>query len=184
MKLLLILTLFNYLLTSCGAQSNKFESLFDHFISLIPDRHYNDPTSFRKDYDFIVVGAGSGGSVIANRLSEIDDWNVLLLEAGKPETPITDIPVSAAMVQITGFNWGYKSVPNQKSCLLLEGGVCNLPQGRALGGTSVINFLVYTRGNRQDYDEWAELGAHGWSYDEVLPYFQVRACFTSLNLGG
>uniref|UniRef100_A0A336K688 CSON015437 protein n=1 Tax=Culicoides sonorensis TaxID=179676 RepID=A0A336K688_CULSO len=148
-------------------------NIFENIISMMPNRKVREVQgNFKKQYDFIIIGAGSGGSVLANRLSEIHDWNILLLEAGKMESPITDIPISAAMMQTTGYNWGYKSDFIESECKFLEGGVCNLPQGRALGGTSVINFLIHTRGNRRDYDEWGQLGNAGWSYNDVLPYFK------------
>lgn len=73
---------------------------------------------------------------------------------------------------IAEFNWGYKTDPSRGACLGLRGGVCNWPKGRALGGTSVINFMLYQRGHRRDYDEWAAAGNAGWSYSEVLPYFK------------
>lgn len=153
----------------CHGQ-NIFEAMFDSAINVVTDRR--DVRVFQKEYDFIVIGAGSGGSVIASRLSDVYKWSILLLEAGKSESPITDIPISASMLQITGYNWGYKSAPDRNYCRKLEGGVCNIPQGRALGGTSVINFLIHTRGNRRDYDDWARLGNVDWSYDDVLPYFK------------
>lgn len=71
-----------------------------------------------------------------------------------------------------GYNWGYRSDPQKGECLKLENGVCNLPQGRALGGTSVINFLIHTRGNKRDYDTWEHMGNPGWSYNDILPYFK------------
>lgn len=70
------------------------------------------------------------------------------------------------------FNWGYKTDPSPGACLGLSGGVCNWPKGRALGGTSVINFMLYQRGHRRDFDGWAANGNVGWKYDEVLPYFK------------
>lgn len=72
----------------------------------------------------------------------------------------------------TEYNWGYKTEPSDGACLGLKGGVCNWPKGRALGGTSVINFMIYQRGHRRDFDEWAANGNRGWSYDEILPYFK------------
>ncbi|XP_063706300.1 glucose dehydrogenase [FAD, quinone]-like [Culicoides brevitarsis] len=158
--------------TQCTSEQKLFETVFEDIFSVLPSRKLRDVQNVKREYDFIIVGAGSGGSVMANRLSEINHWNVLLLEAGKLESPITDIPISAAMMQTTGYNWGYKSYPHESECLRLENGVCNLPQGRAIGGTSVINFLVHTRGNKRDYDAWEELGNPGWSYKDVLPYFK------------
>lgn len=79
------------------------ESIFEDIISMMPNRRVRDVQgNVKKEYDFVIIGAGSGGSVMANRLSEVNNWNVLLLEAGKVESPITDIPISAAMMQTTG----------------------------------------------------------------------------------
>lgn len=75
--------------------------------------------------------------------------------------------------QSTGHNWGYKTEPERSACLKLKGGVCNWPKGRALGGTSVINYLVYNRGHKDDYKRWSEYGNYGWGYESnVLPYFK------------
>lgn len=73
---------------------------------------------------------------------------------------------------MTGYNWGFRSQPVEKSCRRLEMGVCNWPKGRALGGSSVINFLIYTRGNARDYDEWEEAGNYGWGWRDVFPYYK------------
>ncbi|KAI8121743.1 Glucose dehydrogenase [FAD, quinone] [Lucilia cuprina] len=131
-----------------------------------------DTQIFLPEYDFIIIGAGSGGCVVANRLSEIQNATVLLLEAGDQETFISDVPLTAALTQMTRYNWGYKSDPTPNACQGLKNGVCNWPKGRGVGGTSLINFMLYTRGHRKDYDNWSKLGNKGWSYDEVLPYFK------------
>lgn len=73
--------------------------------------------------------------------------------------------------QFQGYNWGYKTDKQNGACTALKGNVCNWPKGRALGGTSVINFMLYQRGHRKDFDDWANAGNVGWSYDEILPYF-------------
>nr|CAH7738662.1 unnamed protein product [Callosobruchus chinensis] len=130
-----------------------------------------DTEVFRKEYDFIVIGAGSGGSVVANRLTENPNWTVLLLEAGEEENFFTDVPLMAALQSVTAYNWNYHSQKLKTACLGLNYGRCSITRGKAVGGTSVLNFLIYTRGNRQDYDSWAAMGNEGWSYDEVLPYF-------------
>ncbi|XP_011296796.1 glucose dehydrogenase [FAD, quinone]-like [Fopius arisanus] len=129
-------------------------------------------------YDFIIIGAGSGGSVVANRLSEIAHWNILLLEAGGDEIFLTDIPLLAPVMHITSYNWGYKTEPRRKNvdgtggyCLSMINGRCNWPRGKAVGGTSVINFMIHSRGSKNDFDEWAAMGNRGWSYEEILPYF-------------
>lgn len=135
----------------------------------------------------------SGGSVVANRLSEISHFSVLILEAGGEENFISDVPLTPSVTImtseflavilsastpnfslsfITEYNWGYKTDPVHGACLGLRGGVCNWPKGKALGGTSVINFMLYQRGHRRDFDGWAENGNFGWSYDEILPYFK------------
>ncbi|XP_076253270.1 glucose dehydrogenase [FAD, quinone]-like isoform X2 [Rhynchophorus ferrugineus] len=127
---------------------------------------------FLQEYDFIVIGAGSGGSVVANRLSENPSWSVLILEAGKDEIFLTDIPLTASLLSITDYNWGYKSKRLKTACLGLVDGRCNLVRGKGLGGTSIINFLLYTRGNKKDFDDWEKMGNKGWSYNDVLPYFK------------
>ncbi|VEN48812.1 unnamed protein product, partial [Callosobruchus maculatus] len=130
-----------------------------------------DTEVFQKEYDFIVVGAGSGGSVVANRLTENPKWSVLLVEAGEEENFFTDVPLIAALQSVTAYNWNYHAQKLKTACLGLNYGRCSITRGKAIGGTSVLNFLIYTRGNRQDYDSWAAMGNEGWSYDEVLPYF-------------
>uniref|UniRef100_A0A2A4K2X4 Glucose-methanol-choline oxidoreductase N-terminal domain-containing protein n=1 Tax=Heliothis virescens TaxID=7102 RepID=A0A2A4K2X4_HELVI len=124
------------------------------------------------DYDFIIVGAGSAGAVVANRLSEIGHWKILLLEAGGDETEISDVPLLAGYLQLSKLDWQYKTEPSGTSCLAMEGGRCNWPRGKVLGGSSVLNYMLYLRGNRRDYDSWEAMGNKGWSYNDVLYYFK------------
>ncbi|KAJ8917316.1 hypothetical protein NQ315_002334 [Exocentrus adspersus] len=123
-------------------------------------------------YDFIVVGAGSAGAVVANRLSEIDAWNVLLLEAGGDETEISDVPLMAAYLQLSGLDWKYKSEPQGQACLAMNNGRCNWPRGKVIGGSSVLNYMLYLRGNKKDYDMWESLGNPGWGSQDALYYFK------------
>jgi len=117
------------------------------------------------------VGAGSAGAVIANRLSENPHWKILLLEAGGSESILSDIPLAAATLQMTPIDWAYQTEPQEASCFGLINRRSRWPRGRVLGGTSVLNYMLYVRGNARDYDKWAHLGNYGWSWDEVLPYF-------------
>jgi choline dehydrogenase-like flavoprotein len=124
-----------------------------------------------REYDFIVIGAGAGGCVVANRLSEQSNWSVLLLEAGQDETLFTDIPGAANFLQDTSYNWGYTAEPVKNGCLGFKNKRCPWPKGKGMGGSSVINALLYTRGTKEDYDTIAALGNSGWAYKDVLPYF-------------
>jgi choline dehydrogenase len=121
------------------------------------------------NYDYIVIGAGSAGCVVANRLTEDPDTTVLLLEAGNPDTkPEIQIPMECPLLLGSEVDWGYFSEPepylNDRQIL------CS--RGKVLGGSSSINFMYYVRGNPHDYDHWQELGNPGWSYRDMLPYFK------------
>ena len=120
-------------------------------------------------YDYVIVGAGSAGCVLAARLSEDPSVRVCLLEAGGPDTsPLIHCPGGlAAMVRVKHLNWGFETVPQPG----LNGRRGYQPRGRVLGGSSSINAMIYARGHPSDYDHWAELGNPGWSWDEVLPFF-------------
>ncbi|CAK1541385.1 unnamed protein product [Leptosia nina] len=122
-------------------------------------------------YDFIVVGGGSAGSVVAARLSEVPEWRVLLLEAGFDEPTGTQVPSMFLNFIGSSIDWGYHTEPEPAACLGEKDRKCYWPRGKVLGGTSVMNGMMYIRGSKYDYDEWAAAGNEGWSYDEVLPYF-------------
>lgn len=126
----------------------------------------------RSEYDFIVIGGGSAGAVMANRLSEIMPWQVLLLEAGPDETYMSEIPFLYPSMQKSDLDWDYQCVESDSYCLAMEGSRCSWPRGKVLGGSSVLNAMLYIRGNRKDYDQWADIGNEGWDYASVLPYFR------------
>jgi len=120
-------------------------------------------------YDYIIIGAGSAGCVLANRLSADPANKVLLLEAGGRDlNPLFRLPMLMGKLFHSGiYNWHYHTEPEPH----LNGRSLYWPRGKVLGGTSTINGMIYVRGNRHDYDRWAQIGATGWSYDEVLPAF-------------
>ncbi|XP_025407871.1 glucose dehydrogenase [FAD, quinone] isoform X2 [Sipha flava] len=124
-----------------------------------------------KEYDFIVVGGGSAGSVVASRLSEVPQWKVLLIEAGGDEPTGTQVPSMFLNFLGSSIDWSFNTEPEEMACLGNEERRCNWPRGKVLGGTSVMNGMMYMRGSRHDFDGWAKLGNPGWSYQEVLPYF-------------
>ena len=120
-------------------------------------------------FDYIIIGAGSAGCAVANRLSENPNNNVLLIEAGRSSHPLSRLPASfALLIDNPSANWRYRSEPEENT----SNRQIPIPRGKLLGGSSSINGLVYVRGNKLDYDTWAQMGNTGWSYDEVLPFFK------------
>ncbi|KAL3289001.1 hypothetical protein HHI36_003444 [Cryptolaemus montrouzieri] len=97
---------------------------------------------------------------------------VLLLEAGEEEPDVTGVPALSPLLQRSSIDWGYMTQPQAHSCLARRNQQCAWPRGKVMGGSSSINYLIYIRGGPEDYDEWESLGNHGWSYEEVLPYFK------------
>lgn len=123
-------------------------------------------------FDYVIVGGGSAGCTLAARLSEDPNVSVCLLEAGGQGDGILVRVPAAIVAMLPGRpkinNWAFETVP-QKG---LNGRKGYQPRGKALGGSSAINAMLYIRGHKSDYDEWSELGCHGWSWDDVLPYFK------------
>lgn len=133
----------------------------------------DDPANWLKNsYDFIIIGGGTAGSILASRLTESlikPEVSVLLLEAGGPVTVITDIvPLNYRMDTI----WNYQTVPQRYCASGIANRQINYPRGKILGGSSSTNYAMYIRGNKRDFDDWEkQFGAKGWNFKNLLPFF-------------
>ncbi|MBI2317070.1 MAG: GMC family oxidoreductase N-terminal domain-containing protein, partial [Betaproteobacteria bacterium] len=123
-----------------------------------------------ESYDFVIVGAGTAGCVLAHRLSEEPEARVLLLEAGGADwDPLIHIPLGVGkMWQLRLHDWGYDTEPEPN----LDNRAIEVMRGKVLGGSSSINFMGHNRGNRSDYARWARSGLSDWTYENLLPYFK------------
>lgn len=121
-----------------------------------------------EQFDYIIIGGGSGGSAVAGRLAESGRYRVCLIEAGGDNTGYRTIVPGFVAFQTPRTNWGFETVPQRG----LNGRLGYQPRGKGLGGSSAVNGMVYIRGHRWDYDNWAALGCTGWGFDDVLPYFK------------
>lgn len=169
------LGVFSVLLLPSDTQFTNPISSFMNFLHEGSNQLDNEPpdqTNLLTEYDFIIVGAGTAGCVLANRLTEVPEWKVLLVEAGVNENFVMDIPIVANYLQFTSANWGYKTESSSKYCAGFENQQCNWPRGKVMGGSSVLNYMIYTRGSKADYDAWEAMGNDGWGWDNVLPYFK------------
>ncbi|CAL1687432.1 unnamed protein product [Lasius platythorax] len=171
-----------------GSQYLTFMTLLDTFVrsqdsisqSCERIKPVNPPEYY---YDFIVVGGGSAGAVVASRLSDIPEWKVLLLEAGPDEPPGAEVPSMVAMFLGTDIDWQYQTTNEMNACLS-TGGSCSWPRGKNLGGSSVHNGMMYSRGHAKDFDNWVAMGNPGWSWHDVLPHFMCSENNTEINRVG
>ncbi|XKL64453.1 hypothetical protein PGB90_004539 [Kerria lacca] len=156
--------------------------------SVYPTDRSSEVFSQDEEYDFIVIGAGSAGSTIANRLSEVKNWNILLIEAG-PDPPVeSNIPAFWPMMFSTKYDWRFKTEKSENACRGMVNEQCVWNKGKMLGGSSSMNAMFYVRGNPKDYDNWEKLGNEGWNYEKVLKYFKklekVETEYSDVNAHG
>ncbi|KAK7874206.1 hypothetical protein R5R35_006250 [Gryllus longicercus] len=166
-----------FLANTCGATFTLFMALVESVLrgrcDVADPCHRlgrNDLHLDGKEFDFVVVGAGVSGPIVAGRLSENPAWNVLLLEAGPEEPTATQVPGFAVSAVGSVVDWNYTTVPQENACLN-QGGVCHWPRGKMVGGTNSMNGMMYTRGHHSIFDSWEALGNEGWGFDDLLPYF-------------
>ncbi|XP_032526920.2 glucose dehydrogenase [FAD, quinone] [Danaus plexippus] len=143
-----------------------------HYDLLDPENRPFNQKYLREEYDFVIVGGGSAGAVLANRLTEVEGWNVLLLEAGGHETDISDVPLLSLYLHKSKLDWKYRTQPQDSACQAMIDKRCSWTKGKVLGGSSVLNTMLYIRGNKRDFDQWESFGNPGWGYEDVLPYFK------------
>ncbi|XP_075535060.1 glucose dehydrogenase [FAD, quinone]-like [Dermacentor variabilis] len=151
----------------------------------LPDKVLYNSLILKKEYDYIIVGAGSAGCALANRLTADGTASVLLLEAGGLEDAAVQVPFFSVVLQRTNIDWDYTSERQHNASLSVDDQVNRFPRGKVLGGSSSINHMIYARGNRKDFDRWAsEYGADGWSYEDVLPDFiSIETSYLGINNG-
>ncbi|KAH0998486.1 hypothetical protein HUJ05_009704, partial [Dendroctonus ponderosae] len=163
---------------------------FDEFVSKIEDfiddsssnvwatnndDYFSSENASSVDYgtfDFIIVGGGTAGGILANRLSEQENFTVLLVEAGKARAAIVDVLGLNSYLVASEWNWAYNTTKQTTGCLGSVDQRCSLGRGKGLGGSSSINDAFVSRGNHKDFDQWADLGDIGWTFEDCLPYFK------------
>ncbi|XP_033357633.1 glucose dehydrogenase [FAD, quinone]-like [Bombus vosnesenskii] len=168
-----------------AALSSTPDSIFTHFIQVLlaslctlskngdyPIDRTEEILVSEREFDFVIAGGGTAGTILAHRLTEVMDWKVLLIEAGEDPNPITDVPGLFVTLPGQVQDYSYKVEPQEGTCQGSTNKQCRWSKGKALGGSSVINAMIHVFGNDRDYDKWASLGNEGWSYKEVLPYFK------------
>lgn len=171
---IIVLIVFFFISSTSSLVLSLLESIYGQYLQQgIPFREntFLNNKPILREYDFVVIGAGPGGTVVANRLSEQFNWTILVLEAGQEESVYTDIPAAAEFLASTDYNWGYTAEPVKNGCFGFKNNRCPWPKGKGMGGSSIINYMLYTRGKKEDYDKISALGNSGWAYEDVLPYF-------------
>ncbi|XP_072379187.1 glucose dehydrogenase [FAD, quinone]-like [Diabrotica undecimpunctata] len=172
--------------------SNYKRLIFNEGINAFSYEYHTDARMYKPDgntleeyepYDFVIVGAGVTGCLLANRLSEISDWKILLLEAGDyGDNEIMPIPGLFGLKLLSDYNWGYVTTPQTHICLGMKDQKCTLPRGRGVGGTTLINSLQYTRANPENFNQWSKmLNDPSWSYENMLDYFKKSENFQWTN---
>lgn len=158
------------MLNGCIAEEFPFQYPFDYGPAL-----WENPCGV--DFDFIIVGSGSAGAVTAARLSEIPEWNVLLIEAGGDPSEKTEFPFLWTHNIKSDCDWSFVTEKCDNLYKGMENGVYTMPRGCVVGGSSSINAMIYLHGTREDFDNWKRNGCYGWGYDDVLPYFKKSEDF-------
>ncbi|XP_074599838.1 glucose dehydrogenase [FAD, quinone]-like [Brevipalpus obovatus] len=148
-----------------------FNTRIDNRADKVEKNFLHGRKNWEKEYDYIIVGGGTAGSVLARRLSDETKLRILLIEAGGMENIMHEIPLAWPTLRKSEFDWNFLTQAQEVSCFGLTEKRVPLPRGKVLGGSSSMSNLIYVRGNRMDYDTWLKDGAIGWSWDEVFPYF-------------
>ncbi|XP_046386356.1 glucose dehydrogenase [FAD, quinone]-like [Ischnura elegans] len=183
----------SYLANTCGPNFVTFMTAVEVLLTARCD--FNEACSrlgqenlstMEDEYDFIVVGAGVAGPVVAGRLSEprpggAKPWSVLLLEAGPEEPTISSVPAFCFAARGTSLDWNFYS--DEENACFSTNNKCWWPRGKMVGGTGAMTGMMYTRGSSNIYDEWAKAGNTGWSYEDVLPYFKKSENFADPSIG-
>ncbi|KAF6198917.1 hypothetical protein GE061_006940 [Apolygus lucorum] len=163
---------FEELIDSIQLATTKILRLFDIPKTAVSDPLYykNRPKVTMTVFDFIVVGMGAGGCVVANRLTEDYRNTVLIIESGQEDNVITDVPAANPYTLLTDYSYNFETEPDPRACQGHVNQRCPWASGKGSGGGTILSGLIWTRGNYRDYDNWAKV-TPGWSYNDVLPYF-------------
>ena len=159
-----------YLVLVLGPAFLLIRRIRQRYLNKYPPSSFSSP--LLPSYHYVIVGAGSAGCVLANRLSEDASKTVLLIESGGSDDSLdVNVPAAALKLQLSPLDWQRTTVKQQHACQGMNNAVNRWPSGRVLGGSSSINYMLWVRGEREDYDAWQEMGCKGWGWADVLPYF-------------